>query len=67
MTGRNEPTITAAGLVKRYGQTAALHVVGFRADAGTVAVLLGPNKPRWLAGRCPPGRCGRTLTRCYQP
>jgi daunorubicin resistance ABC transporter ATP-binding subunit len=38
-----EPAITAAGLAKRYGQTAGLRGVSLQAGTGTVTALLGPN------------------------
>jgi len=43
VTGQAGPAIDAAGVTKRFGQTAALRGVSLRASAGTVTALLGPN------------------------
>jgi ABC-2 type transport system ATP-binding protein len=43
VTGGSEPSIAAACLAKRFGQTVALRDVSFQAEAGTVTALLGPN------------------------
>jgi ABC-2 type transport system ATP-binding protein len=43
VTGGSEPSIAAACLTKRFGQTVALRDVSFQAEAGTVTALLGPN------------------------
>ncbi len=43
VTGPDEAAITAAGLEKRYGKTAALRGASFQAKAGAVTALLGPN------------------------
>jgi ABC-2 type transport system ATP-binding protein len=42
-TGRDDPAISVAGLVKSYGRDPALRGVSFQAQAGTVTALLGPN------------------------
>jgi ABC-2 type transport system ATP-binding protein len=41
--GADEAAISATGLVKNFGKTAALRGVSLRADAGTLTALLGPN------------------------
>jgi ABC-2 type transport system ATP-binding protein len=43
MSSGTEPSITAVGVTKRYGKTAALSDVSFSAAPGTVTALLGPN------------------------
>jgi daunorubicin resistance ABC transporter ATP-binding subunit len=43
VTGPRGPVIEAAGLMKRFGKTAALRGVSLQAGTGTVTALLGPN------------------------